>query len=222
MTEVTGAATPAGIPRETPARGFLPWARFVLRNRMYTPRYWALGLRFVWRFKVRHRHIRTRGMVFVARDAEVYCRRGLGHLEIGRWVWIGKGDAIRCHEGFLRIGDKCVFGSHVTVNAYLDVDVGEQCLVADFAHVSDFDHRYDDPAVPIRAQGIVKSPVRIGPDCWIGEKASILRGSAIGRGSVIGAQTVVRGRIPPNSVAVGNPARVVKRRTGKLWRSGGV
>jgi len=204
----------AAVPalHEVPGSGFRRWGRFVRRNRLYTPRYWVLGLRFLWRFKVRNRHVVTHGMVFVARGAEVSCRRGLGHLDLGRWVWIGTGNAIRCHEGFLRIGDKTVFGSNVTVDGYLDIDIGPECLVAEGSFVTDYDHEYRDPAVPIRKQGIVKSRTRIGGDCWIGQGATILRGTAIGRGSVVGARSVVKGEVPAYSVVAGNPARVVRRR----------
>ena len=69
---------------DVPGSGVVRWFRFVRRNRLYTPRYWALGLRYLWRFKVRNRHIVTHGMVFVARGAEVRCRRGLG-LRSGLW-----------------------------------------------------------------------------------------------------------------------------------------
>jgi carbonic anhydrase/acetyltransferase-like protein (isoleucine patch superfamily) len=54
--------------------------------------------------------------------------------------------------------------------------------------------------------------VRIGPDCWIGVKVSVLRGTRVGRGSVLGAHAVVRGDIPEYSIAVGAPARVVRDR----------
>ena len=65
---------------------------------------------------------------------------------------------------------------------------------------------------PLRMAFSKAAAVSLGPDCWIGEKASILRGSQIGTGSVIGAQTVVKGDIPPYAVAVGAPAKVIKRR----------
>jgi acetyltransferase-like isoleucine patch superfamily enzyme len=206
----------AGRPTvsDAPARGLGPVLRFIWRNRMFTPRYWRYGLRYLWLLKVRNRHIRTRGMVFVGKRAELTCTRGLGHMELGRWVWIGDGTAVRCHEGFLRIGDKAVFGCNNTVISYLDVDLGEGSLVADGVYIADFDHRYQDLHVPIRKQGIVTSRVRVGPDCWLGEKATVLRGTNIGEGSVIGAHALVRGAIPPRSVAVGVPARVVKKRSG--------
>ena len=61
-------------------------------------------------------------------------------------------------------------------------------------------------------RGIVKSPVRIGPDCWVGTKVTVLRGSTVGHGCVLAAHAVVRGDIPPMAVAGGAPARVLKDR----------
>lgn len=189
----------------------MPGARFILRNRMFTPKYWVYALRYLW-FRLRNPHIRTSGMVFLGRGAEVMCTRGLGHMELGRWVWVGDGTSIRCHEGFLRVGDKVVFGGRDTVNCYLDVEIGPGCIFADNVYVADFDHRYEDPEVPIRRQGVAKSPVRIGADCWIGEKVTVIRGARVGDGSVVGALTLVRGRFPDGSVIVGNPGRVAKTR----------
>lgn len=172
---------------------------------------WGFVLRFMW-LKLRSPHIVTPGFVFLGRRVQVRCRKGLGHMELGRSVRIGEGTAVRCHEGSLRIGDGVIFGNNNTVNAYLDVDIGDDTILADWIYVSDFDHQYQDPTTLIRDQGIAKAPVRIGRDCWIGEKVSVLRGSWVGDGSVVGAQTVVRGRYPDRSVIVGQPGRVVKRR----------
>jgi acetyltransferase-like isoleucine patch superfamily enzyme len=151
-------------------------------------------------------------MVFLGRGVELHARPGFGRLEIGAWVHIGDGNAIRCHEGSLRIGDKVVLGKDNTVNCYLDVEIGASTIIADWVYVTDFDHVTADVHVPIKDQGIVKTPVRIGPDCWIGVKASVLRGTRIGRGSVLGAHAVARGEIPEFSIAVGAPARVVRNR----------
>ena len=180
--------------------------------RRAAPRFWIMRLRYLW-FRLRNPHIVTHGIVWMARGVEVRCRRGLGHMEIGGEVWIGRGTAIRCHEGFLRIGDGVVFGGRDTVNCYLDVDIGDHCIFADEVYVGDFDHRTDDLETPIQRQGIVKSPVRLAPDCWVGTKAVILRGTTVGAGSVVGASAVVRGRFEARSVIVGNPARVARSRT---------
>ena len=66
--------------------------------------------------------------------------------------------------------------------------------------------------MPIKDQGIVKSPVRVGPDCWLGVKVTVLRGVTVGAGSVVAAHAVVNKDVPPISVVVGIPGRVVKNR----------
>ena len=185
--------------------------RWVLRHRAWTPWYLVRYARLL-RFRLANPHVVLRGMVFLGRRVELHARPGFGRLEIGRWVHIGDGNSIRCHEGSLRIGDKVVFGKDNTVNCYLDVEIGAATIVADWVYVTDFDHRIADVHVPIKDQGIVKAPVRIGPDCWLGVKTTVLRGTRIGRGSVLGAHAVARGEIPPFSVAVGAPARVVRNR----------
>src|ERR687894_1409621 len=185
--------------------------RWILRNRAYTPwylvRYWRLA-----RFRIANPHVVLRGMVFLGKRVDVMARPGYGRLEIGRWVHIGDGNAIRCHEGSLRIGDKVVFGKDNTVNCYLDIEIGASSLVADWVYICDFDHKTEDITLPIKDQGIVKSPVRIGPDCWLGAKVTVLRGTRVGRGCVLGAHAVVRGDVPDFKIAVGAPARVVRDR----------
>lgn len=202
-----------GRSRDPRQARFLTWAslRWVIRKRAFTPWYLVRYWRFFW-FKLRNPHVITEGFVFLDRNVELYARKGYGRLIVGRWVHIGQGNAIRCHEGTLRIGDKCVFGKDNTINCYLDVEFGPATIVADWVYVCDFDHVFSDIHVPIKDQGIVKSPVRIGPDVWIGTKVSVLRGVTVGRGSVLAAHCLVNKDIPPYSVAVGVPARVVRNR----------
>jgi acetyltransferase-like isoleucine patch superfamily enzyme len=192
---------------------YVTWSSlaWIWRHRAWTPwylvRYWRFFL-----FRVRNPHIVTEGFIFLGRHVELYARKGYGRMVIGRWVHVGNGNAIRCHEGNLRIGDKCVFGKDNTVNGYLDIEFGEAALAADWVYICDFDHVFSDVTVPIKDQGIVKSPVRIGPDVWIGQKASVLRGVTIGPGSVIASHALVNKDIPAYSVAVGVPARVIRNR----------
>lgn len=192
----------------------LRWAnvRWVIRHRALTPyylkRYWRFAI-----FRLRHPEVVTEGFVFLGKDLEICVRRGHGRLVLGKWVHLGDSTRLRAHEGTLRIGDKVVFARDVTVNCYLDVEIGASTLVADWVYICDFDHRVDDVTMPIKDQGIVKSPVRIGPDCWLGTKVTVLRGTDIGRGSVIGANSVARGTVPSYSIAAGVPATVVKDRT---------
>ena len=66
----------------------------------------------------------------------------------------------------------------------------------------------------IKKQGIVKSPVVIGRDCWIGEKSTVLRGVTVGEGSIIASHALVNRDVPPRSIVGGVPAKVLKTRTG--------
>ena len=119
---------------------------------------------------------------------------------------------LRAHNGVLRLGDKVVLGSDNTINTHLDIEIGAATLISDWVYICDFDHVTEDIHLPIKDQGIVKAPVRIGPDTWIGTKVSVLKGTRIGRGCVLGAHSVVRGDIPDYAIAVGTPAKVVRDR----------
>jgi acetyltransferase-like isoleucine patch superfamily enzyme len=182
-----------------------------MRHRAWTPWYLVRYLRLL-QLRLRAPHVVLHGMVFLGRDVELYARPGYGRLEIGRWVHVGDHTRLRAHEGTLRVGDKCVVGRGTTINCYLDVEVGDGTLVSDGVYVGDFDHVTDDIGVPIKDQGIVKSPVRIGAGSWLGVKSTVLRGTWVGRGSVVAAHSVARGRYPDLSVVAGVPGRIVRDR----------
>ena len=162
------AVSRRAIPRQ--AR-FLTWAslRWVVRHRAWS-RFYLAATGGSCCCACAHPHIVTEGFVFIGRRVELYARRGYGRLVVGRWVHLGDENRLRAHEGTLRVGDKVVLGRDNTVNCYLDVEIGDATIVADWVYVCDFDHVYEDINVPIKDQGIVKSPVRIGPDCWVGDE----------------------------------------------------
>jgi len=204
------------LPRpETELRSarFVTWAslRWIVRHRAWTPWYLIRYWRFMI-FRLRNRHVITRGLVFLDRGVEIYARRGYGRMILGRWIHLGVDTALRCHEGTLSVGDKCVLGRGVSINCYLDVEVGSSALFADDIYVSDFDHKFTDLTMPIKDQGISKSRVRIEPDVWIGTKVTVARGVVVGQGAVVGANAVVTHDLPAYSVSVGVPARVIKDR----------
>ena len=185
--------------------------RWVIRHRAYTPWYLVRYLRFGM-FKLRNPHVVTTGFVFLDRGVEITSRRGHARLILGRWLHLGVNTALRCHEGTLTVGDKSVLGRGVSVNCYLDVEIGDSALIADGVYISDFDHRFGDLDTPIKDQGITKARVRIGRDVWLGTKVTIAKGVVIGDGAVVGANAVVTKDLPELSVAVGVPARVIKDR----------
>lgn len=152
------------------------------------------------------------GMAMLGRRVQVQAARDAGRVVIGPWAWLGDGSAVRCHEGQVVVGAKAVVGAAAVVNGWCDIDIGEGVMLGDWVYVCDFDHRTDRVDVPIRNQGIVVAPVRVGAGTWVGTKATILRGVDVGVGSVVGANAVVRDDLPPFSIAVGVPARVVRSR----------
>jgi acetyltransferase-like isoleucine patch superfamily enzyme len=136
-----------------------------------------------------------------------------GRLEIGPEVlfepdvWItAPGDArVRIGAGsFLNLG--------VMVAAEQLVEIGEHCMLANGCFVSDANHRHDDPDRPITWQGFQsKGPTRIGDNCWLGANVVVTSGVSIGERCVIGANSVVTHDIEPFSIAVGLPAKTIRR-----------
>jgi acetyltransferase-like isoleucine patch superfamily enzyme len=187
--------------------------RFLARKRMLTPKYGRLLFRYLrrrlltvagWRWE-------TSGMVFFGRRLELQIGRR-GTIRFGRFVWIGDGTKIRCHEGVVEIGDKTVFGQECTVSAYQRVRIGQQCVIADRAMFIDFDHGVTEVERPIRVQGIYKRDTVVGSNVWVGYGACVLRGVTVGDNAVIGTNAVVTKDVPANAVVGGVPAKVLRLR----------
>lgn len=110
------------------------------------------------------------------------------------------------------IGDRTVIQPHVHIGAAESVQIGEGALFASYVYISDHDHDYTDPADPVIGNGrVLASPVSIGDFVWLGEQVIVLKGVSIGERSIVGAGSVVTRDVPSYSIAVGSPARVVKR-----------
>jgi acetyltransferase-like isoleucine patch superfamily enzyme len=187
--------------------------RFLARHRMLTVRYARLAVRYArrrlltsagWRWE-------TDGLLFLGRGLQIQIGKR-GRVRFGRFVWIGDGTKIRCHEGEVVIGDKTVLGQECTISAYKRVRIGEQCVIADRAMFIDFDHGTVEVERPIRQQGIYKRDVDVGSNVWIGYGACILRGVRVGDNAVIGTNAVVTADVPANAVVGGVPAKVLRMR----------
>ena len=187
--------------------------RFCARHRMLGPRYWRLAWRWAWRrfLTPAGRRIETDGPLFLGPRLQVQIGRR-GRVRFGRFVWIGDGTKIRCHEGSVEIGAKTVIGQECTISAYQRVRIGEQCVIADRAMFIDFDHGVTEVERPIRSQGIYKRDVIVGSNVWIGYGACVLRGVSVGDNSIIGTNAVVTRDVPANAVVTGIPARVIRYR----------
>jgi len=187
--------------------------RFLARNRMLTPRYARLAWRYLWRrlLTPAGRRWRSDGPFFLGRGLELKIEPR-GEIRFGRFVWIGDGTKIRCHEGVVEIGAKTVMGQECTISAYQRVRIGDECVIADRAMFIDFDHGMVEVERPIRKQGIYKRDVEVGNNVWIGYGACVLRGVSVGDNAVIGTNSVVTKDVPANAVVGGIPARIIRMR----------
>jgi len=187
--------------------------RFLARNGMLNRHYGRLLWRYSWRRLLTSagRRWRTDGMLFLGRRLELEVGRR-GTIRFGRFVWIGDGSKIRCHEGEVEIGEKTVIGQECTISAYQRVRIGSECVIADRAMFIDFDHGVVEVERPIRLQGIYKRDVVVGSNVWIGYGACVLRGVSVGDNAVIGTNSVVTKDVPANAIVGGVPARILRMR----------
>ena len=109
------------------------------------------------------------------------------------------------------IGDRCVIGQGMGIVGVAGIHIGNDVWTGHNVYITDFNHGYEDLETPPGLQLGAPRPVTIADGAWIGNGVTVLGGSSIGRHSVIGAGAVVTGRVPDFSVAVGNPARVIRQ-----------
>lgn len=134
-------------------------------------------------------------------------------LVLGNHVVLEQGVDIRgLNNSYVHIDDGTFIGLHACISGSGNIKIGKNCLIASNCAIYASNHNYDDPTQLIKNQGGTRRGVVIEDDCWLGNRVTVLDGVTIGEGSVIGAGAVVTKDIPPYSVAVGVPAKVIKSR----------
>lgn len=142
---------------------------------------------------------------------------GWRSIAIGEYAVISEGcwfnvNARQAKTIQLEIGRASFIGRRNVFNPGRLIQVGEFCLTGTDCQFVCSDHKFDDPFRPYVSTGnTLEGVIEIGANCWFGSHAAVVGSAKIGFGSIIGAASFVRGDIPPFSIAVGNPARVVKR-----------
>jgi len=130
-------------------------------------------------------------------------RVGQGSFYVDQIVWL--------NGEFAELGDDVGFNYGVYVNAFGGLKIGEKTLIGPCSMIHTANHE-TDPDKPLQEQGWIKQPVTIGKWVWVGMGVMIMPGVTIGDGAIVGAGSVVTKDIPPWTVAVGNPCKVIKQR----------
>ena len=173
-------------------RNSLPWRRLRLR----------------WHFVRRESYLRlpVYGNLLEALDE--------GRAQIGPSVLIEPGCwfALYPETAQLEIGEGTFVNLGCMLAATERITVGKHCMFANYCFVADADHRFDDPELPVTWQGMAsRGPVTIGDNCWFGTNCVVTGGVTIGERTVVGANSVVTHDLPSGVIAVGAPAKVIKK-----------
>lgn len=129
-------------------------------------------------------------------------------LKIGDGVCLDRGVDINTagEDCLISIGDNALLGPYVCMAGPGHIKIGKNCAIASQSGLYANNHR---------VYGLSREGIEIEDNCWLGTGVRVLDGVRIGRGSVIGAGAVVTKDIPPYSVAVGVPAKVIKKSAGE-------
>lgn len=134
-----------------------------------------------------------------------------GSISLGDFVSLGRFTTVAAKHGSISLGPGVNVGSYCRIATQSKVEIGESALIAAYCYIGPGNHAHDDSNSPlIEREMEIKGGVTIGAHCWIGARTTILDGVTIGDGAIIGAHSLVLEDIPPRSIAIGSPAKVVK------------
>ena len=146
-------------------------------------------------------------------DLVVLDAKGSGsQVTIGDQVLIGRSSILSCHEATIQIGDFVSIGPFVHIACKSHLSIGSNVAIGSGVQILVGSHATDDPDTPIIQQQRLSEGIVLEDNVWIGATATILDGVTIGSGSIVGAGSVVNKDVPPASVVLGNPARVIQNR----------
>jgi acetyltransferase-like isoleucine patch superfamily enzyme len=158
-------------------------------------------------------NIEIENNVSILRDVRLNSRSDNSKVYLQSGVCLERGVDISCSQNTrIEIGEKTFVNSYVCITGPGSIKIGKYCLIGPQSTIIASSHNFADPTRKIRDQGGISKGIVIGDDCWLGQGVRVLDGVTIGQGCVIGAGAVVNKSIPPYSIAVGVPAKVIGQR----------
>jgi serine acetyltransferase len=145
----------------------------------------------------------------VVLDAKGTSNRG---ILVGSGGFLGRGTILSCKNGDITLGDHVNIGFNSEIFSGSEVTVGRYGLFAAYTYLVGGGHAFEGRGTPIIEQQRESKGIRIGDNVWLGAGALVMDGVRIGDDVVVGAGAVVTSDLPPGSVAVGVPAKVVRTR----------
>lgn len=189
----------------------LRWMKFVYKNVYceYIPLAWQ------W-------HVRALGAKACLRGRGVYIHpsvhmTGSGNVFVGSYSSIGEDTWLNVNRRMkgkieISIGENCFIGRRNFFTSGSEIRIGDYCLTAVECKFICANHVYSDPSLPYIASGLTyNSSILVGVNCFFGAGSVVIGNITVGHGSVIGAGAFVNIDVPPFSLVVGNPGRIIKR-----------
>lgn len=120
----------------------------------------------------------------------------------------------------IKIGDGVGMGEFSRIGGAGGVTIGEHTIAGQYLSIHPENHVFDIPDRLIKDQGVVRKPIHIGRNCWIGAKVTVLSGATIGDNCVVAAGAVVTKSFPANSIIGGVPAKIIGSVPSRMYRAG--
>lgn len=143
---------------------------------------------------------------------------GCGAVEMGDNVSIGDFSRVVISTSFHNPGEFITIGNNVGIGefAYLGgaggLEIGDDVIAGQYLSCHPENHVFSDLETPIRLQGVERKGIKIGNNCWLGSKVTILDGVELGDGCIVAAGAVVTQSFPDHSIIGGVPAKLLKTR----------
>jgi acetyltransferase-like isoleucine patch superfamily enzyme len=144
--------------------------------------------------------------------------RGEARISIGSDVFVGAGSWLQALDApgddpVVIVGDGTSIVGGCVLSGCRRIQIGRRVLMARNVYIADHMHAFEDRTRAVLDQGIDRvAPVEIADGAWLGQNVVVGPGVRIGRGAVIGANSVVLDDVPDDMVAVGAPARPIRRK----------